>query len=74
MLTPLLLSLAELEVEFEIDTVLAVESDDDPEDINVLARGLLGTSITINIIANVAGGGASTWSILHIILPHTYYS
>ena len=51
-----------------------MESDDDPEYIKVLARGLLGTSITINIIANVAGGGASTWSILHIILPHTCYS
>ena len=53
-----------LEVEFELDTVLVVESDEGPENITVLlARGLLGTPITINIIANIAGGGASTWSI-----------
>ena len=63
-----------LEVEFELDTLLAVESDNDPENIIVLARGDLGTSLTINIIPNLSGGGASTWSKFHIILPHTCYS
>ena len=58
-----------LEVEFELDVLLAVESDEDPENIIVLARGDLRTSFTINIIANVAGGGAGMWSVLHIILP-----
>ena len=52
-----------LEVEFELDTLLAVESDDDPENIIVLARGDLRTSFTINIIANVTGGGAGMWSV-----------
>ena len=61
-----------MEVEFELDTLLAVESDDDPENITVLARGILGTSITINIFANITAGGAGTWSVLHIILPSTY--
>ena len=62
-----------MEVEFQLDTLLAVESDDDPENITVLARGDLRTSFTINIIiANINAGGAGTWSVLHIILPSTY--
>ena len=62
-----------LEVEFELDTLLAVESDD-PENITVLARGDLRISLTINIIVILTGGGASTWRALHIILSHTCYS
>ena len=58
-----------MEVEFELDILLAVESDNDPENIIVLARGDLRTSFTINIIANVTGGRAGMWSVLHIILP-----
>ena len=58
-----------MEVEFEIDTLLAVESDEDPENITVLARGDLRTLFTMNVIPNVAGGGAGMWSVLHIILP-----
>jgi len=61
-----------VEVEFQLDTLLAVESDDDPESITVLARGDLRTSFTINIITNITAGGAGTWSVLHIILPSTY--
>ena len=62
-----------MEVEFQLDTLLVVESDDDPENITVLARGDLRTSFTINIIiANITAGGAGTWSVLHIILPSTY--
>ena len=62
-----------MEVEFQLDTLLAVESDNDPESITVLARGDLRTSFTINIIiANINAGGAGTWSVLHIILPSTY--
>ena len=47
-----------MEVEFELDTLLAVESDEDPEIIIVFARGDLRTSFTINVIANITGGGA----------------
>ena len=62
-----------MEVEFQLDTLLAVESDNDPESITVLARGDLRTSFTINIIIpNINAGGAGTWSVLHIILPSTY--
>ena len=56
-----------MEVEFQLETHLAVESDEDPENIIVLARGDLRTSFTINV--KVAGGMAGMWSILHIILP-----
>ena len=63
-----------MEVEFELDTLLAVESDKYPENITVLARGDLRTSFTINIIVNLTGGTASMWNVLHIILPPTCYS
>ena len=55
-----------MEVEFELDILLAVESDNDPENVRVLARGDLRTSFTMNVIANVTGGGAGMWSVLHI--------
>ena len=59
-----------MEVGFLLDTQLAVESDDDPENIIVLARGDLRTSFTINNIPNVTGGGAGMWSVLHIIATY----
>ena len=62
-----------LEVEFELDTLLTVESDEDPENIIVLTRGDLRTSFTINIIADVTGGGAGMWSVLHIIATYIVY-
>ena len=62
-----------MEVEFELDILLAVESDNDPENITVLTRGDLRTSFTINIIANVTGGMAGMWSVLHIIATYIVY-
>ena len=62
-----------MEVEFELDTLLAVESNNDPENIIVLARGDLRTSFTINIIANVTGRMAGMWSVLHIIATYIVY-
>ena len=62
-----------MEVEFELDTLLAVESDKDPEYITVLARGDLRTSFTINVIANITGGGAGMWSRHCTSLPPIWY-
>ena len=62
-----------MEVEFEIDTQLAVESDNYPENVRVLARGDLRTSFTMNVIANVTGGGAGMWSVLHNIATYIVY-
>ena len=57
-----------MEVEFEIDSLLAVESDKYPENITVIARGDLRTSFTINL--KVAGGMAGMWSVY---IAHHYH-